>query len=198
MHKTIQQAGQALFAARQAANEQVKHQTEKLLATIASQPFGTEADKAYAQLRAVARIASELQSIEEQLRAVYQTAGQVQAEEEILVLKALPTHVKPQRTADAAVDDAKEVAPVKMRRKGRETSKGDKISATPSNEPRSNEAKVLGVLQQKLNRRSWTVLSQTAIAHQAGIPQGSIGATLRKLSASGRLLVGERGKYRLA
>ena len=57
---SVQQAGQAVSTARQQLHAQLQRQVEKLATVVAAHPFGPDADRAYAQLRAVARMAQEL------------------------------------------------------------------------------------------------------------------------------------------
>ncbi|HEX5364854.1 MAG TPA: hypothetical protein VFW59_11350, partial [Gallionella sp.] len=73
----IHQAGQGLHEAHHAVTQAVQAAAEQMVATVASQPFSPESDRAYAQLRSVARLAHELQAMEEQMKALYTSAAQM-------------------------------------------------------------------------------------------------------------------------
>ncbi|MEY5097310.1 MAG: hypothetical protein RJA36_29 [Pseudomonadota bacterium] len=199
--QAVQQAGQTLHAARQAVQAEIQRHTERLVATMASQPFGAEADRSYAQLRQVARLGHELQSLEEQLAALYQSAAQMPAEE-IAFVEALPDQGGNGRPAPPAdVVDAQELEPRRARRQARATAP-KQAPAKPARRDvpaglACNDLKVLDFLKTVLDRRRWTSLPQSEIARQAAIPPGSVGATLRRLIASGALRRGEPGQYRL-
>jgi hypothetical protein len=71
----LQKAGEGLHTAREAFAQEVQSNAGRVVGIVASEPFSSEADRAYAQLRAVARMAHELQSIEEQLKTMYGASG---------------------------------------------------------------------------------------------------------------------------
>jgi len=200
----VQQAGQAVSTAREQLHAQLQRQVEKLATVVAAQPFGPDADRAYAQLRAVARMTQELQSIEDQLLQVYKAAAQFEEGQDIQVLVALPRHGT--RAVAVPVEDVVDAKEVPSRRAGR-TSKATRQprdlqpTATQSGRQRagvSNEVRLLKGLRKVLNKRSWTVMTQSQMAQATGIPQGSVGAALNRVIVSGQVLVGERGQYRLA
>lgn len=202
--KYVQQAGQAVSTAREELNTQLQRQVDKLASVVAAQPFSPDTDRAYAQLRAVARMAQELQSIEDQLLQMYRAAAQFEEEHDIKVLVALPPLGSKAKTASTdEVVDVKEVHPghhalrPRVARRSRQTKKA--VQRQKSQDSRvTNEARLLEGLYIRLNKRSWTAMTQAQMAQFSGIPQGSIGAALNRVIASGQVLVGERGKYRLA
>lgn len=199
----VQQAGQAVSTAREQLRIQLQRQVEKLASVVTAQPFGPEADRAYAQLRAAARMAQELQSIEEQLVQVYKAAAQFEEEQDIQVLVALPGHGSKIESVPAqSIEDAEEIhlrrhAP--KHRTPRQPTGNDKSRKEKphQNAKVSNEIRLLEGLRQHLNKRSWTSMTQSQMAKATGIPQGSVGAALNRVIASGQVLVGERGKYKL-
>lgn len=198
----VQQAGQAVSTAREQLHAQLQRQVEKLASVVTVQPFGPEADRAYVQLRAAARMAQELQSIEDQLVQVYKAAAQFEEEQDIQVLVALPGRGSKTESASAEdVLDAEVVTPrsAPKPRGVRQPYTKDK-SRKEKHHPNtkvSNEIRLLEGLRKHLNKRSWTSMTQSQMAKTTGIPQGSVGAALNRVIASGQLLVGERGKYRL-
>lgn len=200
----VQQAGQAVSTAREQLHAQLQRQVEKLASVVAAQPFGPDADRAYAQLRAVARMTQELQSIEDQLVQVYKAAAQFEEGQDIQVLVALPRHGT--LAAAVPVDDVVDAKEVPARRAGRQAQatrhprdpQPTVATASRQRAKVSNEVRMLEGLRKVLNRRGWTEMTQTQMAQAAGIPQGSVGAALARVIASGQVLVGERGRYRLA
>lgn len=209
----VQQAGQAVSTAREQLNLQLQRQVDKLATVVAAQPFGPDADRAYAQLRAVARMAQELQSIEDQLVQVYKAAAQFEEAQDIQILVALPRHQAKAAsiavgTATKGAVDAQEVLPRRRTPKPR-TAKPSRAqpkttataTTTTSAQRRSlgatNEDRLLAGLKQHLNKRSWTPMTQAQMAQTTGLPQGSVGAALSRVIASGRVIMGERGQYKL-
>jgi hypothetical protein len=199
----LQKAGEGLHAARQAFAQEVQLNAGHVVGIVASEPFSAEADRAYAQLRAVARMAHELQSIEEQLKTMYGAAAEVM-QPETPVIVALPDHGRRSRARQGAenLDEAEDVvvksAPHAQSPKTKPLRKWTNETASQSQRLSSNDEKVLAHLKKVLNRRSWVTLTQAAIAHGAGIPLGSVGLAMRRLVAAE--VVRERGKgsYRLA
>lgn len=198
----VQQAGQAVSTAREQLHAQLQRQVEKLASVVTAQPFGPEADRAYAQLRAAARMAQELQSIEDQLVQVYKAAAQFEEEQDIQVLVALPG--RGSKIESAPVEDVLNAEAVPPRRapkpRGvRQSHDKDKIREEKHhpNTKVSNEIRLLEGLRKHLNKRSWTPMTQSQMAKTTGIPPGTIGAALNRVIASGQVLVGEPGKYRL-
>jgi len=181
---SVQQAGQAVSTARQQLHAQLQRQVEKLATVVATQPFGPDADRAYAQLRAVARMAQELQSIEDQLVQVYQAAAQFEEAQDIQVLVALPHHgSKTASTTTENVVDAKEVQPHRRTPKPREVKPSRAQRKATASTQRStrrtiNEDRLLAGLRKQLNKRNWTPMTQSQMAQVTGLPQGSVGAAL--------------------
>lgn len=210
----VQQAGQAVSTAREQLNLQLQRQVEKLATVVAAQPFGPDADRAYAQLRAVARMTQELQSIEDQLVQVYRAAAQFEEAQDIQVLVALPRHGA--KTASTTIGsategavDTQEIQPHRRTSKARtvKPSRAPSKATATATEPTSvrrptpgatNEDRLLAGLKQRLNKRSWTPMTQAQMAQTTGLPQGSVGAALNRVIASGRVIIGARGQYRLA
>jgi hypothetical protein len=191
----IQQAGQSLHTAGQAVADAVRAQAERMVATVASQPFNPESDDAYAQFRTVARMAHDLQALEEQLKNLYMTASDM-VTPELAVLVALPGRAARQRAAaddaNAGAEDAI-VKPAKASKTRHTASRGTKpVRLTP------NDNKVLQYLQSALQTEIWTALTVKTIAQGAGIPLGSVTISISKVLASGAVQKGAKGMFRLA
>lgn len=201
----LQQAGESLFSAQQAMAQEVHAGSLDVVSAVASAPFSADADRAYAQLRTVARLSHELQAMEEQLRTAYQTACSL-AQREVQVLQALPltrsASKTPQPARSQAEDAVVKAAPVRARaaraaRSAKPASAAPAASAAQPARLSVNDEKVLAYLERVLNGTSWTHITQAAVAQGAGIPNGSIAVALKRLQQLGRVVEGERGHYRL-
>ncbi|GKT18629.1 hypothetical protein AVHY2522_19545 [Acidovorax sp. SUPP2522] len=196
----LQQAGESLYAAQQAMAQEVQSGAQSVVNTVASLPFSAEADRAYAQLRTVARLSHELQAIEEQLRTAYQTAASL-AQNDLQLLQALPLRRSPQISPgqQAQAEDAVvKPTPVKGVRASSKTKTKTQSSGVPNAQSlSSNDDKVLTYLERVLTRSAWSQMTQASIAEGAGIPKGSIAVAIHRLKQMGRLKEGARGQYRL-
>ncbi len=199
----LQQAGESLHAARNAFAQEVQSNASRVIGIVASEPFGNEADRAYTQLRSIARMAHELQAVEEQLKTMYEAAGQLMVPE-TPVLVALSDHgtrTYPHQRAsgtESAEDVVVKAVPQKPARKTKAVAKATTNTAIRAQRMSSNDQKVLAHLKQILDRRSWKTFTQAAIAQGAGIPLGSVGLAIRRVVAAGAVREGDKGSYRLA
>lgn len=198
----LQKAGENLYAARNALAQDVQQHASRVVHMVASEPFGNDADRAYAQLRSIARMAHELQAMEEQLKTLYGSAMELAAAEpQVLVdLSDRSPRARVQPSA-LGVEEAQDVQikPVQPKQPLRK-----KVTASVTAEPArphqrlsANDQKVLAYLKQVLDRRSWKPLTQVAIADGAGIPKGSVGLALRRVIDAGMVREGQKGNYRL-
>jgi len=62
----------------------------------------------------------------------------------------------------------------------------------------ANPTKVLRHLETLLNANDFTVISQTAVSKETGIPLGSMTAATKKLMETGHLVGGPSGSFKLA
>jgi len=198
--QSIQKAGQSIHDSRELLKAEVARFTENLIGVMGSQPLGPLADSAFGQLKLVARMHQEMQALEEQLRGIYQSAVQLKASD-VQIIEALPHHRRSTETSYERVEDANVVAPVVRRKPGRKPSakpvavavavkrRGGRVSA--------NDDKVLAALRRLLKVFKNTTLPQAQIAAEAGIPVGSIAASLHRLQHAGRVVQKTRGQYRL-
>lgn len=200
--RSLQLAGESLHAARQAFAQEVQQNASHVVGIVANEPFSNDADRAYARLRVIARMAHELQTMEEQLKTLYASAMEVVAPD-VPVLLALSDRVTRTgtRTKTSSPDGAQDVVVKKAPRKAL-SAKGKATTAaaeptSPTLRLSSNDEKVLTHLRQVLDRRSWTNLTQAAIAQGAGIPLGSVSLALRRVIAAGGIREGQKGSYRL-
>ena len=98
--------------------------------------------------------------------------------------------VSPVKAAAPAPAKAKPVVPAK---KTHATS-----AVAPTQVLAGNPAKLLAYLQTILKTEAFEHINQTALYKSTGIPLGSIGATLGRLTKAGRLVAGPQGSYKLA
>ncbi len=199
---SLQQAGESLYAARQAFAQEVQNNASRVVGIVASEPFSNDADRAYGQLRTIARMAHELQAMEEQLKTLYGSAMELVAPE-TPVLVALSGHRTSTRAHPQVPDtEIAEDAIVKpaLQKQAPKKRAAAQASTEPASQPlrlSANDKKVLAYLQQVLDRRSWKTFTQTTIAQGAGIPLGSVGLAMRRVIAAGAVCEGKKGSYRL-
>ena len=202
--QSIQQAGQSIHDCREMLKADVSRHTEQLVSVMASQPLGPSADSAFSQLKQVARIHQEMQALEEQLRGIYQSAAQINGEE-VQVIEALPHRRASTATAAVHVEDA-QVIQTTAGRKPRKTQAAKAAKPAVKAQPRkgrsgrvsTNDDKVLAALRRLLKVFKHATLSQAQIATEAGIPGGSIAASIRRLQDAGAVQQMARGQYRLS
>lgn len=202
--QSIQQAGQSIHDCREMLKSEVARHTEQLVSVMASQPLGPSADTAFSQLKQVARIHQEMQALEEQLRGIYQSAAQIKGEE-VQVIEALPHRRASTATVAVQVEDA-QVIQKTAGRKQRKAKPGKPAKPAAEAQPRkrrggrvsTNDEKVLAALRRLLKGSKHATLSQAQIATEAGIPGGSIAASIRRLQDAGAVLQMARGQYRLS
>ena len=198
----LQKAGEGLHTARQAFAQEVQSNAGRVVGIVASEPFSAEADRAYAQLRAVARMAHELQSIEEQIKTMYGAAAEVM-QPETPVIVALPDRGRHSRVRQGSenLDEAEDVVvkPTLHRQSSKTQPLQKRMNETASQPQRlsSNDEKVLAHLKKVLDRRSWVTMTQGSIAQGAGIPLGSVGLAMRRLVAAEAVRERGKGSYRL-
>jgi len=198
--QALQQAGQAIHDSRERLKAEVARHTERLVSAMASQPLAPGVDSAFAQVKQVARLHQELQALEGQLLTIYQAAEQLKGEE-IQVIEALPHRRSCVESATSTAEDARLVAhpgPRKSRKAppaketqmhGASKRRGGRVSA--------NDEKVLKALRRMLKSHKGETLSQSQIASEAGIPVGSIAASIKRLLEVRRVIQVERGMYQM-
>lgn len=198
----LQKAGENLYAARNALAQDVQQHASRVVHMVASEPFGNDADRAYAQLRSIARMAHELQAMEEQLKTLYGSAMELAAAEPPVLVdlsdRSPRARVQPSALGVEEAQDVqiKPVQPKQPLRK-KATASVTAEPARPRQRLSANDQKVLAYLKQVLDRRSWKPLTQVAIADGAGIPKGSVGLALRRVIDAGMVREGQKGSYRL-
>lgn len=202
--QSLQQAGQSIHDCREMLKAEVSRHTEQLVSVMANQPLGPSADSAFSQLKQVVRIHQEMQALEEQLRGIYQSASQIKGAE-VQVIEALPHRRASTTTAAIQVEDAQVIqrSAGGKQRKTKATKPG-KPSAKAQPRKRgggrvsTNDEKVMAALRRLLKGSKNATLSQAQIATEAGIPGGSIAASIRRLQDAGAVQQMARGQYRVS
>ncbi|HAX20192.1 hypothetical protein [Hydrogenophaga sp.] len=195
--QSIQKSGQAIHDSRELLKAEVARYTDHLISVMGSQPLGPMADRAFGQLKLVARMHQEMQGLEEQLRGIFQSATQLKAND-VQIIEALP-HRRSTAATSERVEDAKVVTPVVRRKPGRKPSAKPVAEAAPvkrrGGRVSTNDDKVLAALRRLLKVFKNATLPQAQIAAEAGIPVGSIAASLHRLQDAGMVLQKARGQY---
>lgn len=202
---SIQHAGQSLDGARQALVSAVNEQAQQVMAAVTKQPFSVDSDRLFSSWKTVARLAQEVDAMEEQFKAVYQTAVGL-VESETAVLSALPRIARHATSGahgvyadlDAGAEDA-QIKPDS--RKARRVRVGKAPARAPLQKARAlsaNDSKLLNHLKTVLQRKTWTRVTQASMAEGASMPGGSVGLALRRLLAAKCVVEGDRGHYKLA
>jgi hypothetical protein len=209
----LQQAGSAVYAADAALKTTVRDYAERVNLAMAANPFGLGNDALFDNWKLVARLSQTLAGIEEELKKVYQVACELSTEDgpsvDPLPALAAPTLLSATvvaTTPDSAPTDVKvkrrkkvaKVAAPAPQAQAKRAAKSAKPAPTTQTAVSGNAAILLKHLPKVLNNRQFTRLNQSACAQATGIAAGSINAAVRKLLASGHLLSGPSGSFRLA
>lgn len=198
----LQSAGSAVNAAGLALQQELQAHSQALMEQMALQPFGSEADSAYQQMRQVARLVHEMNSLEQQLKAIYLDAAQkVQAE--VPVLPALPSVTRRRRVQQGSVtstpelvEDAKVVNKVPGKKKARKQAATADTTAVANESKLANSERLLKALKKILGKEAKAV-GHVEMAKVSGLPRGSIGASIKKLVETNKLVVESNGFFKL-
>lgn len=198
----LQAAGSAVNAATLALQQELQAHSQALMEQMALQPFGPEADGAYQQMRQVARLAHELNSLEQQLKAIYLEAAQ-KGQTEVPVLPALASAHRQRRiarTADVSggvqIEDAKVVDVQPPSPKLRQRNSKPTGVAASGTAKLTNTDRLHAVFRKLLGKKAKAV-GHAELSALSGLPRGSIGASIKKLIETRKLAVDTDGVYRL-
>jgi len=110
-------------------------------------------------------------------------------------VKIAPVKVAKKVTATTSKATTKAIAKVIVKAKSKKT----KAAGTPvqAQELQGNSVKLMAHLQGVLNSADFTDINQSAVAKVAGIPTGSMGATIGRLVKAGRIVSGTNGSLKL-
>ena len=201
----LQKAGQAVHAAAQAIGMTVRFQAENMVANVASNPFGAEAEQAFGQFRSLARLSQDLATVELQMRNLYAAALELARPEADVVV--VPASRKTRlEYPKGAVQDVEAKPALASKSKARKSTKAAKTpgtaNATGGGNKRGagvltgNDSKLLQYLQGVLSSDNLTPVTAAQMAKGAGLPAGSVGVSLKRLLNQGLIQRGARGAYR--
>jgi hypothetical protein len=107
-------------------------------------------------------------------------------------VKAAPVKAGKKVTSAKSKVTAKETVKIKAKK--------SKAASAPvqAQDLKGNPAKLMAHLQGVLNATEFSDINQSAVAKDAGIPVGSMGATLGRLVKAGRIVSGTNGSMKLA
>ncbi|OHC78148.1 MAG: hypothetical protein A3H24_07225 [Rhodoferax sp. RIFCSPLOWO2_12_FULL_60_11] len=210
----IQQAGSAAYAADTELKNAVKDYAARVNAAMSANPYGLGNDALFENWKVVARLSQTISGIEEELKKVYRVASELIADDQPSV-RELPALAAPKRpsagqalgrqqdltTTDVVVKRKKKTAASKTRKlKTKANSRPSKPTGTATSpvELGGNAAKLLQHLKALLDANKFTVINQTAVGQATGIPLGSMTAAIKKLTASGAIMAGPTGSFKLA
>jgi len=210
----IQQAGAAVFSADLELKNAVKEYAQRVNAAMLSNPYHLGNDTLFENWKVVARLSQTMAGIEEEIKKVYQVAAELIADDQPLVVQ-VASLAAPIRANDVSVVSQNDMTPtdvlVKSKKKklkpgATRSTRVPKSSTSPvkpvgvrksTQQLSGNPAKLLQYLEKVLNSKKFTVVSQTAVGQETGIPLGSMTAATKKLLESARIIAGPSGSFRL-
>ena len=207
----IQQAGAAVFDADLELKHAVRRYAERVNVAMGSNPYHLGNDAMFENWKVVARLSQTMAGIEDELKKVYQVATDLLADDfapagEVPALGAPTRSVEPaaRRQDDmTATDVVAKTGTQTLMRKTR-AAKASPARARPARVAGQrpalggNATKLLNYMESMLDTEKFTVIGQATIAQATGIPLGSMTAGIKKLLASGRLVAGPTGSFKLA
>ena len=174
----IKTAGSAISEADAALQVALKDYAAQVATAMGSNPFDVGNDTLFEEWKNVARISQAVTRIEQELRQVHEMTSQIAG---VKLIAATPTREisAPATPLAAQVDATDVVAKTKGPLKG-------------------NAAGVFNALKALLTKKEFKRINVTAVAIAAGVPQGSMAATLRRLVRDGYLAQGDAGHFKLS
>lgn len=210
----LQKVGAAAFTAEGRLKKDVKEYAERVHAAIAKNPYSLGNDTLIENWKVAARLSHTLMGIEKELNEVYQVASQLIDDDQPALgeVPALAASVKVTMKKSVGPANKVEVAQTHLTatdvvakpRKNAATKKTKvsklKIAGTSGKIAAhgSNPAKLFSYFERTLSPSEFSVVSQTAVAKETGIPLGSMTAAIKKLIESGRVTAAPNGSLKLA
>lgn len=188
----IQQAGAAVYAADADLKQVVQTYAARVTAAMAATPFGLGNDALFENWKTLARLSQSMTAIEAELKKVYFVAEDV-VDPDGPAVTALPALAAP--TASTATD----VVVKSATRAGTRGRRPERRSvAAPERSPLpGNAAKLLKYLETVLTTDHFQPIKPTVSARHVEMPLGSVSAAIKKLLASGHLVAGPAGGFKL-
>jgi hypothetical protein len=196
----IQAAGAAVYAADAALKEAVQSYADQVKLAMAENPFDMGNDSLFDDWKTVARLSRAVGQVEAEFQKIYNAATDLPAGASPAVLKA-PSLSAPQAKGDSDLAMVQEIeatdAVIKKLPKRIKVAAKAKPAASQPTSLGGNSAKVLGRLLEILNPNDFLKINRAALGAEIGLPKGSIGASIAKLVATGHLIEGGVGEYKL-
>lgn len=197
---TIQAAGAAVYAADAALKEAVQSYADQVKLAMAENPFDLGNDSLFDGWKTVARLSRAVGQVEAEFQKIYNAATDLSAEAIPAVL-TLPSLNAPQATSPNGLAMVQDIdatdAVVKKVPKKIKAAVQAKPAASQPTSLSGNAAKVLARLLDMLNPITFVKINRAAVGEEIGLPKGSIGASIAKLIATGHLIEGGVGEYKL-
>jgi hypothetical protein len=218
----IQQAGAAIYAARELLAHSVTEHAQRVMGAIKHDPTHRDNEQSLEDWKELTKLAREVEAADLQFRTIYFTAERM-VMQEVQVLPALTNQASSSKAEPAMdtpqIQDVIAKPATKKATKAKAKKKVISVSAAPnapikataatkvvtakavaaSTAPKlsKNDQKVLGHLQTVLSNKSVTRLTLQSIAIGAGIPNGSSAAAMSRLIKGNKVEVDAQGQYRL-
>ena len=173
----IQRAGEAVYGAHAALIEASQAQAGRVTEAMATNPFGLENDSLYYRWKTLARLAQELEAMEQQLRSIHETASSFGADD--ITVSNVPLLAAPETATPP---------------RGRQLVKRDPAGLKHE----GNDSKVMAHLATVLNPDTYRRVVLSNVARSAGIPGGSIARSMKNLVDLQRIAAGKKGWFKLA
>lgn len=199
----IQQAGAAVHAAEAALKEATQGYAVQVAGALQANPYALGNDTLFDHWKLVARLAQAMAGMEQELQKVYYLGVDL-LDESSAGTVAVPALAAPVVLADTAHDLAPTDVRVKTRKTAARTQAPSRARARVARPaaPKasgigSNATRLLAHLAGVLSAGAFVTVSQTDCARVTGIPMGSMSAALKQLQASGQLVAGPAGGFKL-
>jgi hypothetical protein len=193
----IQQAGAAVYTADADLKQATQSYAERVATAMNQNPFGLGNDALFENWKLVARLSQSMAAIEAELKKMYFLAEDL-VNDEASQSSPLPALAAPvSETPTDVVAKSTTRSGVRRRVADRRVSAA-RVSAAPVGAKLpGNAAKLLQHLETMLNSDEYQLIKQTASARAIGIPLGSVSAAIKNLLASGHLIAGAAGGFKL-
>lgn len=193
----IQQAGAAVYTADADLKQATQSYAERVATAMNQNPFGLGNDALFENWKLVARLSQSMAAIEAELKKMYFLAEDL-VNDEASQSSPLPALAAPvSETPTDVVAKSTTRSGVRRRVADRRVSAA-RVSAAPVDAKLpGNAAKLLQHLETMLNSDEYQLIKQTASARAIGIPLGSVSAAIKNLLASGHLIAGAAGGFKL-
>lgn len=194
---SLQSAGASVFQADAELKAAVKEHSAQVQASVMANPFDVGNDAMFEEWKAVARMSQAISQIEKDLRTLYSA----------MTDGGLVTHIETTRIASSSTAIGQPIAllqevtatDVVAKRPSRNIAGKLPLHARGNPEPAltGNALKVFSYLSKTLDATSYQKQNIAAVARAAGVPNGSMDITLKKLVRDGFLVEGDKGHYKL-